>query len=51
MLTSCFVSIKKREKAKNAVDPRKHKVWARKLLTEGGGGISHFGKRNDVIRS
>ena len=35
MLTSCFVSVlKKRKIAKNAVAPRKHKVWVRKLLTE-----------------
>ena len=33
-LLLALLVLKKREIAKNAVAPRKHKVWARKLLTE-----------------
>ena len=33
-LLLALLVLKKREIAKNAVDPRKHKVWVRKLLTE-----------------
>ena len=34
LLLLALLVLKKREIAKNAIAPRKHKVWVRKLLTE-----------------